>query len=302
MSLSRSEAPRFEVAPGSQVRFIAGRWLLWRAAGAIASAPERLSVAERHALQRRWATRLLRHLRVRLTIEGAERLPSSPHVIVALHEGMVDALCLLMLDRPMRFVARREIFTMPGIGAAIARMGHLPIDPERGASAYRMLRRQGGNALAAGEDLVIFAQGTLLGVETELRAGAFHIASALQRPLLPIALTGTHRIWEHPFSPELRYRQPVTLRVLPPVQPGPPGRAQVERLRASVQRSLKAAAMAPGAAPPRRYRPERDGWWDGYSFEIDPAFDELRSALAAHRRAEVASERHDQAGARGLRA
>jgi 1-acyl-sn-glycerol-3-phosphate acyltransferase len=40
-------------------------------------------------------------------------------------------------------------------------------------------------------------------------------------------------------------------------------------------------------APPRRFVPARDGYWDGYAYEIDPDF----SALAA----EVAARRHGRA-------
>lgn len=29
--------------------------------------------------------------------------------------------------------------------------------------------------------------------------------------------------------------------------------------------------------------PERDGWWDGYRFEIDADFPELRARVARHR-------------------
>ena len=52
-------------------------------------------------------------------------------------------------------------------------------------------------------------------------------------------------------------------------------------LRDEVQRQLKRAALAPGMAPARRFVPERDGWWDGYAFAIDPAFAELAAAAAA---------------------
>ena len=281
--MADKRTPRFEVAAESQLRFLLGRCLLRCAASAMALAPPGLSVPQRQALQHRWAGRLLRHLQVDLEIDGAVNLPREPHVVVALHEGMADVLCLLMLGRPMRFVARREIFTMGAIGAAVARLGHLAIDPEQGAASYRALARQAGRVLDDGEDLVIFAQGTLLGIEAALRPGAFHIAQALQRPLLPVALTGTHRIWEHPFSPRLRYQQAVSLRVLPPLPPVPPGREAVERVRQEVQRDLKHAALGAGAAAARRFHPERDGWWDGYSYEIDPAFADLRAAVQARR-------------------
>ena len=51
----------------------------------------------------------------------------------------------------------------------------------------------------------------------------------------------------------------------------------------TVGRLLRAAATAPGMMPPRRFDPERDGYWDGYDYEIDPSFPELRKKVRLHR-------------------
>ncbi len=42
----------------------------------------------------------------------------------------------------------------------------------------------------------------------------------------------------------------------------------------------RALAAIPG---PRRFNPDRDGWWDDYPYEIDPAFAELANRVAEHR-------------------
>jgi 1-acyl-sn-glycerol-3-phosphate acyltransferase len=259
-----------------------GRWLLWRAAAAIASRPVD-SVAARHQLQQLWSARILQHLGVDLRIERETTLPQEPHIVVALHEGMLDPLCLLQLGLPMRFVARREIFDLPGIGSAIAAMDHIAIDPEHGARSYRQLRCQATATLARGEHLVIFAQGTILGIEAAFRRGAFDLAASLGCGLLPIVIAGSHRVWEHPFSPTLRYAQPVWMRVMAPV--AVPSRAPeaIENLRLTLQAAMKALALDQHHAPPRRYQPERDGYWDGFAFEIDPRFAALQADIATHR-------------------
>ena len=46
---------------------------------------------------------------------------------------------------------------------------------------------------------------------------------------------------------------------------------------------MKDLALQDGMAPVRRFVPERDGWWDGYAFEIDPDFPELAAAIEARR-------------------
>ncbi|MGH6611934.1 MAG: lysophospholipid acyltransferase family protein, partial [Burkholderiaceae bacterium] len=135
----------------------------------LAEAPERLSGAERAALQRALGSELLDHLRVQLDIDSAARLPSDPHIIIALHEGIADALCLMQLPLALRFVARQEIFEWPWIGPAIRRMRHIAVEPEQGAASYRTLVREVEAALLAQEHVLIFPQGCVLGIET-----AFH--------------------------------------------------------------------------------------------------------------------------------
>ena len=138
---------------------------------------------------------------------------------------------------------------------------------------------------------MVFPQGSILGIEVDFKAGPFALALALDRPILPIALTGSHRVWEHPFSPRLRYGQRMSLQVLPPVYPaafraGGPG-----TLRAAVQRQLKAKALGGVMAAPRRYVPDRDGFWDGFDFAIDPSFLALRDEVERHRRDQVVVSR-----------
>ena len=108
--------------------------------------------------------------------------------------------------------------------------------------------------------------------------GAFRLAERFDRPLLPVVITGTHRVWEHPYSPTLRYGQRVSMQVLPPV----PGSLAVAS-KDQISTEMKQAALAPGMAPVRRFDPERDGYWDGYPYEIDPDFPEIADLVVQHR-------------------
>jgi 1-acyl-sn-glycerol-3-phosphate acyltransferase len=101
---------------------------------------------------------------------------------------------------------------------------------------------------------------------------------------LPIALTGGHRVWEHPFSPRLRYGERMSLRILPPIPAVACQALDVEGLRCEVRRQLKTTALSGTMAPPRRFVPARDGYWDGYAYTIDSAFPELAADVARHRR------------------
>ena len=233
-----------------------------------------------HAGYRRWGRLAIWLLRVRVEVRGVERLPPRPCVILALHEGMADLALLLRLGRPMRFVAARELLGWPILGRHLRRTGQLPIETRSGhrtAGELRTLLSGAQRAVLRGEDLVVFGQGTLLGLETAIQPGALHLARSLGVPLVPVSITGSHRIWEHPFSPRLRFGERAGLTILAPLDPAS------GRTLAEVEGMLKRATTHPGMPSPRRYDPDRDGWW-GYRFEIDPAYPELAARLADHRR------------------
>ncbi len=268
----RGPPPRLRAGPPADaVRLLGwGQWLLRWQLRKLARLPQDGTRAYVSSAQREAARRILAHLQVRLQLSGLENLPTVPGLVVALHEGLADAPCLAMLPLPLRFVARREIFGWDRIGPALRGCGHIAIEPERGAAAYRDLARGARDALAAGDHVVIFPQGCLLGIQTAFLPGAFHLARRLAVPILPIVITGSHRIWEHPFSPRLRYAQAVALQVLPPIGADVTRNADPEQLRRDLQRQMKQAALAPGRPAPRHYVPSRDGDWPGFHFEIDP--------------------------------
>ena len=196
-----------------------------------------------HRLERRWARGVARHLRRRLELAGLEHLdPRRSYVVAPLHEGCADPLALLHLPLKLRFVVRDEFLAWRLLGPYLRDTGQLAIRPEEGAHGYRALRRAAPAVVAAGESLVVFPQGSILGIETDFLPGAFALARALGHPLLPIALTGGHRVWEHPYTPRLRYGQRVSLRVLPPVPEEECLARPVDELRREVQRRPQAGA------------------------------------------------------------
>jgi len=243
-----------------------------------------------HQLERAWARSLCRALGVRLDVAGLGLIdPAQPYVVASLHEGMADVLALLQLPLPLRFVVRDEIFGWPAVGPYLRDTGQIEVCPERGARSYRELLRAAGAVLGGGESVAIFPQGSILGIETEFHRGAFALARALGRPILPVALTGAHRVWEHPYTPRLRFGERVSMRVFPPIPAADLAGRDPGALRDEVQRLLKAAALDGQMAAPRRFVPARDGYWDGYTYTVDPAFPELAADIA-RRRAAVAGE------------
>ncbi len=238
-----------------------------------------------HAVERWWARRMIRHLRIRLDISGLEQIdPHTSYVVTPLHEGFADVPALLHLPLDLRFVVRDELFTWQLLGSYLRDTGQICVVPERGRWSYRQLLRQAEAVFRSGESLVIFPQGTILGIETDFLPGAFALARALKRPILPVVLTGAHRVWEHPYTPRLRYGQSMSLQVLTPLPVAELCGHDLETIRVTLRRRLKRAALSGMSAAPRRFVPARDGYWDGYAYRIDPDFSELAQDVAQHRR------------------
>ena len=226
-----------------------------------------------------WARLAARLIGLRVHISGLEHIdPDERYVVVSLHEGFADGLALLHLPLSLTAVARDELATFPFLGGQLVRGRHLLIRPERPLTAARTLHRGARAAIEAGDSVLLFPQGSILGIELAFQPGAFRLASRLGRPLLPIVVTGGHRVWEHPFTPTLRANQSMSVAVLPPV---PPDEA-VPR-RAHIERCMKELALA-SATPPRHFDPGRDGYWDGYRYEIDASYADLAQRVASHRR------------------
>ena len=231
------------------------------------------------ATERWWARLAARLIGLRVHISGLDHIdPDERYVVVSLHEGFADGLALLHLPLSLTAVARDELATFPFLGSQLARGRHLLIRPERPLTAVRTLHRGARAAIEAGDSILLFPQGSILGIEIAFQPGAFRLASRLGRPLLPIVVTGGHRVWEHPFAPTLRADQSMSVTVLPPVAPD-----EAVSRRADIERCMKQLALA-SATPPRHFDPGRDGYWDGYRYEIDAAHADLAQRIASHRR------------------
>ena len=287
-----AEAPRTLLGGYLAVRS-ASDWLRAGVAVLVLLGPARLVLylaallhgrAARRAAERRAARLAARLIGLRIDISGLEQIDRNErYVVVSLHEGFADALALLRLPLSLSAAARDELASFPLLGGLLVRGRHLLIRPERPIAGARALWRGARAAIEAGDSVLLFPQGSVLGIELAFQPGAFTLASRLGRPLLPVVVTGGHRVWEHPFAPTLRLDQSMRVVVLPPV----PAHEAVSR-RAEIEQRMKRIALG-SATPPRRFDPERDGYWDAYRYEIDPAFPELARRIADHRRAVAGS-------------
>ncbi|MGH7727180.1 MAG: lysophospholipid acyltransferase family protein [Vulcanimicrobiaceae bacterium] len=127
----------------------------------------------------------------RLRVYGAERVPKSEAmIVVANHVSYFDPPLLgAAMPRPVAYLAKRELFSIPVLGPTIRTLGAFPIDRSRGdLGAFR--RALG--ALEAGLALGIFPEGTR-NREGRVRPqlGSAMLAFRTGVPVVPAYLAGT---------------------------------------------------------------------------------------------------------------
>lgn len=152
----------------------------------------------------------LMRLLFRVEAQGTEHIPAEGAVlIVANHSSVLDPPIVGgMCPRQLTFLAKAELFRVPGFGWLIRRLGAQPLRRE-GAdpSALRMARR----VLAEGKALLVFPEGTRgeEGFLREAKPGAALLAVQSGAPVVPAYVHGTGRAWPR----GRRLPRPVKVRV-----------------------------------------------------------------------------------------
>ena len=124
---------------------------------------------------------------------AAENVPAAGAVIVACnHVSYLDPVVLgIGFRRPITYLAKKELFTIPVLGPIITALGVYPVDRQAGGVAAV---RAAVRALKDGSCIGIFPEGTRnLTGEVEGKGGAALLAALTGAPVVPAAIRGTRR-------------------------------------------------------------------------------------------------------------
>ncbi len=161
--------------------------------------------------------RFLMRIYVDLDVQGLEHVPErGPALLVSNHVNLIDPVVIIgVLKRPVSFMAKEELFSIPVFGRLLRAMEIVPV--ARGKIAARRALERAKQLLQAGRLFCVYPEGTRS--RTPGMGPAHHGAAllALQTgvPVIPTAVTGTHLIMrEGRFFPT---RGPVSFRVGSPL-------------------------------------------------------------------------------------
>ncbi len=134
------------------------------------------------------------HSYLRGRVYGAEKIPrDGSFILVCNHASNLDPpLISVSARRPISFMAKEELFRVPGLKQLIEGCGAYPV---RRDSSDRAALKAAIKYLKEGWAAGIFLQGTRTesGKVTDPKLGAALIAAKTKSPLIPVSIWGTEK-------------------------------------------------------------------------------------------------------------
>lgn len=138
-----------------------------------------------------WAGGLIAANGLVVAVRGRELLePSRPCVYVSNHSSFADIWLLFsILPLSTRFVAKRELLSVPFFGRAVRASGQIPIDRTNLRDAFAAYD-EAAAAIRSGMSAIVFAEGTRSrdGQLKEFKKGPFVLAIAAGVPVVPVLI------------------------------------------------------------------------------------------------------------------
>ncbi len=156
---------------------------------------------------------------------GRENIPTTGGVIfcfnhISYADPPIAAHFVYDLPRVPRFLAKESLFRLPVIGWVVGGAGQIPV--YRGTASASTSLRAAADALARGEAVIIYPEGTV-SKDPDLwpmmgRTGAARLSLETGAPVIPVAQWGAQRLYDgRTKKVRLRPRTPVVLEAGPAV-------------------------------------------------------------------------------------
>ena len=147
----------------------------------------------RYRIIKGWALIMLAVLKnvcgIRYRVQGAERIPAQPCIIMSKHQSAWETLAFQAIFPPQVHVLKRELLWIPFFGWGLAMVSPIAIDRRARGRALRQMIEQGGDRLARGFFVIVFPEGTRVapGSRGRYRPGGAILAKETGAAILPVA-------------------------------------------------------------------------------------------------------------------
>jgi len=149
------------------------------------------------AFPRWWGRVIVRGSGVQVTIDGLEKLERGrPYIFAGNHASQFDIFVLQgFLRYDFRWLAKKELFSIPLFGTALRLSGSIPVDREHGRKALQSLN-EAAQRIADGTAVIIFPEGTRSpdGKLQPFKSGGMVLAIKSGVPIVPMAISGSYEV------------------------------------------------------------------------------------------------------------
>ena len=138
---------------------------------------------------------------IRYEVEGVEKIPDEPCIIMAKHQSTWETLALQAIFPPQVWVLKRELLWIPFFGWGLASLNPIAIDRGAGRKALNQVIEQGRARLSSGAWVAIFPEGTRIptGQIGKFGMGGAFLAAETGYPVIPVAHDGGKAWPRHGF-------------------------------------------------------------------------------------------------------
>lgn len=188
----------------------------------------------------------LRLCGVRVVYRGLRHLSGlGPAVFAAKHQSYGDGLCHLARDPELAYVIGDHMLRFPVVGLYLRKAEAVVVDDAAGRRAAGAFEDGAGRLARSGRSALIFPEGglTRVGEKKRYRRGAWKLARALDRPVVPVA-TNLGCFW--PEQEKRLHTGEAVIEFLAPMTPGADSRTFMADLETAVEsrtRALEAEAF-----------------------------------------------------------
>lgn len=192
-----------------------------------------------------WGRAVLAATGSRVTVRGKENVPPGPVVVMGNHQSCFDIMLVLgYIDKPLAFIAKKELARLPLISQWMKFFGCLFLDRRDVRQAAQVFQRA-VEAVRNGWSMVIFPEGTRSrsAEMREFKKGSMKLPVRANVPIVPISIDGTYKVYEGNGS--MIGSADITLTISPPILPKDYAGMGTAQLAQMVQQKVAGKLTAP---------------------------------------------------------
>ena len=144
-----------------------------------------------------WARILLFISNIKVEVIGRENvLVDRPQIFMVNHQSNFDIFIVqAYIPSQFRWIAKKELFTIPIFGPAMRRGGAIEIDRQNRVSAIKSLD-EAAQKIREGKSVITFPEGTRSrnGRIRPFKKGIFYLAIKSGVPIIPVSIIGSRKI------------------------------------------------------------------------------------------------------------